>query len=74
MINLAFASFMPSEFITHLEASPELMAHIGLELFSYATLIIAMLYTLQFAWLDLFIEKQEADHQRRYAAADGHRT
>lgn len=33
LINLAFASFMPSEFITHLEASPGLMIHIGLALF-----------------------------------------
>lgn len=44
--------FMPGEFITHLEASPELTAHIGLALFSYATLIIAMLYALQLAcWI-----------------------
>lgn len=59
MINLAFASFMPGEFITHLEASPELMVHIGLALFSYATLIIAMLYALQFAWLDYLLKNKK---------------
>lgn len=52
MLNLAFASFLPSEFITHLEGNPELMIHIGLALFSYSTLIIAALYALQVAWLD----------------------
>lgn len=59
MINLAFASFMPGEFITHLEASPELMAHIGLALFSYATLIIAMLYALQLAWLNYLLKNKK---------------
>lgn len=59
MINLAFASFMPGEFITHLEASPELMAHIGLALFSYATLIIAILYALQLAWLDYLLKNKK---------------
>ncbi len=59
MINLAFASFMPGEFITHLEASPELMVHIGLALFSYATLIIAALYALQLAWLDYLLKNKK---------------
>lgn len=44
LINLAFATFMPNEFITHLEATPGMMIHIGLSLFAYATLIIAALY------------------------------
>ncbi len=52
MINLALASLLPGEFITHLEASPEIFIHIGLALFAYATLIIAALYALQLAWLD----------------------
>ncbi|XNM62724.1 cytochrome c biogenesis protein CcsA [Escherichia coli] len=34
LINLAFATFMPNEFITHLEATPGMMVHIGLSLFS----------------------------------------
>ncbi len=52
LINLAFASFMPNEFITHLETTPGMMVHIGLSLFAYATLIIAALYALQLAWID----------------------
>ncbi|MBN3264671.1 cytochrome C assembly family protein [Pectobacterium brasiliense] len=59
LINLAFASFMPSEFITHLEASPGLMIHIGLALFSYATLLIAALYALQLAWLDYLLKNKK---------------
>ena len=41
LINLALATFMPNEYITHLEATPGMLVHIGLSLFSYATLIIA---------------------------------
>lgn len=52
LINLAFATFVPNEYITHLEATPGVMVHIGLSLFSYATLIIAALYALQLAWID----------------------
>lgn len=59
MINLAFASFMPGEFITHLEAMPGLLVHIGLALFSYATLIIAALYALQLACLDYLLKNKK---------------
>mgnify|MGYP004711348301 FL=1 len=52
LINLAFAIFVPNEYITHLEASPGMMVHIGLSLFAYATLIIAAMYALQLAWID----------------------
>jgi len=52
LINLGLVTFLPGEFITHLEASKGLLVHIGLALFSYATLIIAALYALQLAWLD----------------------
>jgi ABC-type uncharacterized transport system permease subunit len=52
LINLAFVTFLPGEFITHLEESKGLLVHIGLALFSYATLMIAALYALQLAWLD----------------------
>ena len=50
LINLALATFMPNEYITHLEATPGMLVHIGLSLFSYATLIIAALYALQLAF------------------------
>jgi len=59
MINLIFASLLPGEFITHLEASPELMVHIGLALLSYATLVIATLYALQLAWLDYLLKHKK---------------
>ncbi|MDP9566156.1 UNVERIFIED_ORG: ABC-type uncharacterized transport system permease subunit [Kosakonia oryzae] len=52
LINLAFAIFVPNEYITHLEATPGMLVHIGLSLFSYATLIIAAMYALQLAWID----------------------
>lgn len=52
LINLAFASFVPNAFITHLETTPGMMIHIGLSLFAYSTLIIAALYALQLAWID----------------------
>ncbi|WP_294910846.1 cytochrome C assembly family protein [Tatumella sp. UBA2305] len=52
LINLAFATFVPNAFLTHLETTPGIMIHIGLALFSYATLIIAALYALQLAWID----------------------
>lgn len=52
LINLAFAIFVPNEYITHLETTPGMMIHIGLSLFSYATLIIAAMYALQLAWID----------------------
>ncbi|NKI74228.1 inner membrane protein YpjD [Dickeya sp. CFBP 2040] len=59
LINLAFASFMPGEFITHLEAMPGLMVHIGLALFAYATLMIAALYALQLALLDYMLKTKK---------------
>ncbi|WP_127958892.1 cytochrome C assembly family protein [Serratia microhaemolytica] len=59
IINLAFASLLPGEFVTHLEASPTLMVHIGLALFAYATLIIAALYAFQLAWLDYLLKHKK---------------
>ncbi|AKA39389.1 inner membrane protein YpjD [Yersinia ruckeri] len=59
MINLALASLMPGEFITHLEGSPALFIHIGLALLGYATLIIAALYALQLAWLDYLLKNKK---------------
>lgn len=52
VINLILATFMPGEFITHLEASVPLFIHIGMALLSYATLMIAALYALQLGWMD----------------------
>ncbi|EPN9528507.1 cytochrome C assembly family protein [Cronobacter malonaticus] len=59
LINLAFATFVPNEYITHLETTPGMMVHIGLSLFSYATLIIAALYALQLAWIDYLLKNKK---------------
>lgn len=52
LINLAMATLIPNQYITHLENEPGMFIHIGLSLFAYATLIIAALYALQLAWID----------------------
>lgn len=57
MINLAFASFMPGEFITT-RSQPGTDGAYRLALFSYATLIIAALYALQLAWLDYLLKNK----------------
>jgi ABC-type uncharacterized transport system permease subunit len=59
LINLAFASFMPNEYITHLETTPGMLIHIGMSLFSYATLIVAALYALQLAWIDYQLKNKK---------------
>lgn len=59
LINLALAAFVPNTFITHLETMPGIMVHIGLSLFSYATLIIAALYALQLAWIDYQLKNKK---------------
>ncbi len=59
LINLAFATFVPNEYITHLETTPGMLVHIGLSLFSYATLIIAALYALQLAWIDYQLKNKK---------------
>lgn len=65
MIHVAFTTIMPGEFVTHLEASPGLLVHIGLALFSYAVLIIAALYAFQLAWLD-----HQLKHKKMSFSAD----
>ncbi|AXF78696.1 inner membrane protein YpjD [Erwinia tracheiphila] len=59
LINLAFATFVPNAFITHLETTPGMMMHIGLALFAYVTLIIAALYALQLAWIDWLLKNKK---------------
>lgn len=59
LIHVAFLTLIPGEFITHLEATPGLMIHIGLAIFSYAVLIIAALYAFQLMWLDYLLKKKK---------------
>lgn len=71
LISTAFATFVPNEYITH-RNHPGMLVHIGLSLFSYATLIIAALYALQLAWIDYQLKNKKAGLQQRNAAADEH--
>lgn len=72
MINLAFASLLPGEFITHLEASPELMVHIGLALVRLRHVDYRRAVRAAAGVARLSAEEQKAQFQRRYAAADEH--
>lgn len=58
-INVAASTLLPGAFITHLEANPEVLLHISLALFSYATLMIATLYAIQLAWLDYQLKSKK---------------
>ncbi|MCV3286178.1 inner membrane protein YpjD [Aeromonas veronii] len=49
---LAASALIPGRYITHLEAHPQLLLHIGLALMAYSVLMIACLFTLQLACLD----------------------
>ncbi|HHQ4519128.1 MULTISPECIES: cytochrome C assembly family protein [Aeromonas] len=49
---LAASALIPGRYITHLEAHPQLLLHIGLALMAYAVLMIACLFALQLACLD----------------------
>ncbi|MFH7527417.1 MULTISPECIES: cytochrome C assembly family protein [Aeromonas] len=49
---LAASALIPGRYITHLEAHPQLLLHIGLALMAYSVLMIACLFALQLACLD----------------------
>ncbi len=51
-ITLITASLLPSAFITHLDMQADVLLHILLAVFSYATLMIAALYAIQLAWFN----------------------
>ncbi|MDA9557844.1 inner membrane protein YpjD [Vibrio sp.] len=59
-INALASTFINGHFITHLENSPEVLVHISLALFAYATLTIGALYALQLAWLDKKLKEKKA--------------
>ncbi len=50
-----------------------MLVHIGLSLFSYATLIIAALYALQLAWIDYQLKNKKLAFNRGNAAIDEYR-
>jgi ABC-type uncharacterized transport system permease subunit len=59
IINIALAGVMPWQVITHLEDTPTLLIHVILALFSYAMLIIALLYALQLAWINYQLKHKQ---------------
>ncbi|OOF70396.1 inner membrane protein YpjD [Rodentibacter caecimuris] len=52
IINLIFATFIPSHIILLLNQNSSMLFHIGLSIFAYSVCFIAMLYAIQFAWID----------------------
>lgn len=59
-INLVIAKVVPNTFITHLENNSTLLIHISFALFSYSTLCIGALYSIQLAWLDHKLKKKKS--------------
>ncbi|MCK3657640.1 ABC transporter permease [Pasteurellaceae bacterium Pebbles2] len=57
LINLLSTEFIPSQLI-HL--SPDLFIHISLSMLTYALCFIAMLYSIQIAWLDRHLKRKKA--------------
>lgn len=52
-------TLIPSRFMTHLEAHPQLLLHIGLALLAYSVLSIASLFALQLAYLDYRLKSRK---------------
>ncbi len=52
--------FIPDAHIMHIGLRPELMIHIGLALFAYACLGIALLYALQLAYINMRLKEKKA--------------
>ena len=75
-INLSAAAFLPSTFITHLEARPKLLIHISLALFSYSTLNhwCALCSSTGLARSQTKNEKSVSDQPKPTTAADGRAT
>jgi ABC-type uncharacterized transport system permease subunit len=51
-LNILAATYLPGNFVTHLEGRAGLVTHISFALTAYAILTIAALYALQLVWLD----------------------
>lgn len=59
---LAASALIPGRYITHLEAHPQLLLHIGLALMAYSVLMIACLFALQLACLDRQLKSRKISH------------
>jgi len=51
IINLIYATFLPSHIIQLLNQNTSMLFHIGLSIFAYAVCCIATLYAIQLVWL-----------------------
>jgi ABC-type uncharacterized transport system permease subunit len=59
---LTACALIPSQYITHLEAQPSLLLHIGLALIAYSLLMMAGLFALQLAYLDRQLKSRTPRH------------
>ena len=59
VLNLIALNYLPSQFITHLEAHPQIGMHIILALLAYAILSIASLFSLQLSYLDYLLKNRK---------------
>ena len=60
VINLIAIAYLPSQFITHVEAHPILGVHILLALLAYSILSIGSLFALQLAYLDYRLKNRKS--------------
>ncbi len=49
---LAMNTIIPAMYMIHIELQPSLLIHISLALFAYGTLMISVLYTIQFSYIN----------------------
>jgi len=59
VINLIAVAYLPSQFITHVQAHPVLGLHILLALLAYSILSIGSLFALQLAYLDYRLKNRK---------------
>ncbi len=59
IINLIYATFLPSHIIQLLSQNDFLLFHIGLSIFAYAVCAIATLYAIQLVWIDRHLKAKK---------------
>lgn len=59
IINLIFATFIPSHIIQLLNQNGSMLFHIGLSIFAYSVCFIAMLYAVQLGWIDHHLKRKK---------------
>lgn len=61
-ISLVPALLVEAEFITHIEAKPAVLLHIGLSITAYATMLLAALFALEIAVIDYRLKNHMPIH------------